>query len=65
MYEEVIVCECLKISLKEILKIVEQGIASIEEIQSYTKAGTICKMCVSKKYDIYGERAVHLEELIK
>ncbi len=65
MCEDITVCECLKICLKEILTAIENGARSVEEIQTLTNAGTVCKMCVSRENDPYGERAVHIQELLK
>ncbi len=59
------VCVCLKISLKEIIDAIENGAKDIETVQSITKAGTVCKMCVSQEYDVYGERDIHISELLK
>ena len=63
--EEIEVCVCLRISLQEILEALENGAKTIEDIQKLTKAGTVCKLCVSSKEDIYGERDIHLDELLK
>ena len=65
MCEDILVCECKNVCLKEIINAIQNGAKSIEDIQNSTNAGTICKMCISKEYDVYGERAVHIQELLK
>ncbi len=65
MGEEIEVCVCLRISLQEILEAIENGAKTLEEIQKITKAGTVCKLCVSPEDDVYGERDIHLTELLK
>ncbi len=45
--DEIIVCECARISLgtiKEVIKI--NNLTTVEEITNYTKAGAFCKSCV-------------------
>jgi len=45
--EEIIVCECARVSLttlKEVIKL--NNLKSIEEITDYTKAGGFCKSCI-------------------
>ncbi|WP_212907607.1 iron-sulfur cluster assembly scaffold protein, partial [Helicobacter pylori] len=45
--EEIIVCECARVSLgtiKEVIKL--NDLKSVEEITNYTKAGAFCKSCV-------------------
>lgn len=45
--EEIIVCECARVSLttlKEVIKL--NDLKSIEEITDYTKAGGFCKSCI-------------------
>ncbi len=65
MCEDIEVCVCLRISLQEILEAIENGAKTIEDIQKQKKAGTVCKLCVSPEDDIYGERDIHLTELLK
>jgi NAD(P)H-nitrite reductase large subunit len=65
MCEDIEVCVCLRITLQEILEAIENGANSIEDIQKQTKAGTVCKLCISPEEDIYGERDIHLTELLK
>lgn len=45
--DEIIVCECARVSLgtiKEVIKI--NNLKTVEEITSYTKAGAFCKSCI-------------------
>ncbi|NGP16107.1 iron-sulfur cluster assembly scaffold protein NifU, partial [Helicobacter pylori] len=45
--EEIIVCECARVSLgtiKEVIKL--NDLKTVEEITNYTKAGAFCKSCV-------------------
>ena len=45
--DEIIVCECARVSLgtiKEVIKI--NNLKTIEEITNYTKAGAFCKSCI-------------------
>ncbi len=65
MHEDIEVCVCLRITLQEILEAIENGANSIEDIQKQTKAGTVCKLCISPEEDVYGERDIHLTELLK
>ncbi len=59
------VCICKNICIEEILEAIKKGVKTVEDIQEYTGAGTVCKMCVSAENDPYGERTVHLTELLK
>ncbi len=65
MCEGIEVCVCKNICIQEILEAIKNGIKTIDDIQEKTGAGTVCKMCVSNEYDPYGERAVHISELLK
>ncbi len=45
--DEIIVCECARVSLgtiKEVIKL--NNLKSVEEITNYTKAGAFCKSCI-------------------
>ncbi|STQ85591.1 iron-sulfur cluster assembly scaffold protein NifU [Helicobacter muridarum] len=45
--EEIIVCECARVSLSTIKEIIKlNDLKSIEEITQYTKAGGFCKSCI-------------------
>ncbi len=66
MSEEIEVCICLRISLSDILQAIEEeGIEDVEALVKKTKAGSVCKMCISPEHDPYGERDIHLIELLK
>ncbi len=64
--EEIEVCICKSIFLHEILEVINnEEIKDLEELIEKTGAGTVCKLCISCKYDVYGERDIHLDELLK
>ena len=64
--EEIEVCICKRITLSEILQAIdEEGIKDLETLIEKTKAGTVCKMCISPEEDPYAERDIHLTELLK
>jgi len=63
--EDILVCECKNISLKEVLKCINSGCKSIDELQKELPVGQICSMCLSSENDPQGERAVHLDKLLK
>ena len=66
MSEEIEVCICLRIPLSDILQAIKQeGIKDVEALIEKTKAGSVCKMCISPEYDPYGERDIHLTDLLK
>ena len=45
--EEIIVCECARVSLQTIQEVIKlNDLKSIEEITDYTKAGGFCKSCI-------------------
>ncbi|QQW81716.1 iron-sulfur cluster assembly scaffold protein [Helicobacter pylori] len=45
--EEIIVCECARVSLGTIKEVIRlNDLKSVEEITNYTKAGAFCKSCV-------------------
>lgn len=45
--DEVIVCECARVSLKTIKEVIKlNDLKSVEQITQYTKAGGFCKSCV-------------------
>lgn len=45
--EEIIVCECARVSLKTIKEVIRlNDLKSVEQITQYTKAGAFCKSCV-------------------
>jgi len=45
--EEVIICECARVSLKTLQEVIKlNDLKSVEEITDYTKAGGFCKSCI-------------------
>jgi len=45
--EEIIVCECARVSLKTLQEVIRlNDLKTIEEITDYTKAGGFCKSCI-------------------
>jgi len=45
--EEIIVCECARVSLKTLKEVIRlNDLKTIEEITDYTKAGGFCKSCI-------------------
>ena len=45
--EEIIVCECARVSLKTLKEVIKlNDLKTIEEITDYTKAGGFCKSCI-------------------
>lgn len=61
--EEIIVCECARVSLgtlKEVIKL--NDLKSIEEITDYTKAGGFCKSCI--KPGGHEEREYYLVDIL-
>jgi len=62
--DEIIVCECARVSLgtiKEVIKI--NDLKSVEEITNYTKAGAFCKSCV--KPGGHEDREYYLVDILK
>lgn len=62
--DEIIVCECARVSLgtiKEVIKI--NDLKTIEEITNFTKAGAFCKSCI--KPGGHEEREYYLEDILK
>jgi len=61
--EEIIVCECARVSLqtlKEVIKL--NDLKTVEEITDYTKAGAFCKSCV--KPGGHEEREYYLVDIL-
>ena len=59
-----IVCECARVTKKEIEEIIEKyNIKNIEELQKYTKAGTYCKSCIAPGG--HEKRTIYLADIIK
>jgi NifU-like protein len=45
--EEIIVCECARVSLKTLQEVIRlNDLKTVEEITDYTKAGGFCKSCI-------------------
>lgn len=45
--DEIIVCECARVSLSTIKEVIKlNDLKSVEEITNYTKAGAFCKSCI-------------------
>ena len=62
--DEIIVCECARVSLgtiKEVIKL--NDLQSVEEITNYTKAGAFCKSCI--KPSGHEEREYYLIDILK
>lgn len=62
--DEIIVCECARVSLgtiKEVIKL--NNLNSIEEITNYTKAGAFCKSCI--KPGGHEDRDYYLVDILK
>ena len=56
--EEIIVCECARVSLSTIREVIKlNDLKTVEEITQYTKAGAFCKSCIKpgghEKRDYY------------
>jgi NifU-like protein len=61
--EEIIVCECARVSLstlKEVIKL--NDLKSVEEVTDYTKAGGFCKSCI--KPGGHEEREYYLVDIL-
>lgn len=61
--DEIIVCECARVSLgtiKEVIKL--NDLHTVEEITQYTKAGAFCKSCV--RPGGHEKREYHLEDIL-
>jgi NifU-like protein len=62
--DEIIVCECARVSLgtiKEVIKL--NDLNSIEEITNYTKAGAFCKSCI--KPGGHEDKEYYLTDILK
>jgi NifU-like protein len=62
--DEIIVCECARVSLgtiKEVIKI--NDLQTVEQITDYTKAGAFCKSCI--KPGGHEEKEYYLVDLLK
>ncbi|RDU65236.1 iron-sulfur cluster assembly scaffold protein [Helicobacter sp. MIT 14-3879] len=62
--DEIIVCECARVSLgtiKEVIKL--NDLKTVEEITNYTKAGAFCKSCI--KPGGHEEREYYLVDILR
>ena len=62
--DEIIVCECARVSLgtiKEVIKL--NDLKTVEEITNYTKAGAFCKSCI--RPGGHEEREYYLVDILK
>lgn len=61
--DEVIVCECARVSLATIKEVIElNDLKSVEDITDYTKAGAFCKSCI--KAGGHEEKEYYLVDLL-
>lgn len=62
--DEIIVCECARVSLGTIKNVIKlNNLTSVEEITNYTKAGAFCKSCV--KAGGHEEREYYLVDILR
>jgi NifU-like protein len=62
--EEIIVCECARVSLKTLKEVIKlNDLHTIEQITDYTKAGGFCKSCI--KPGGHEEREWYLVDILK
>lgn len=61
--DEVIVCECARVSLRTIKEVIKlNNLKTVEEITAYTKAGAFCKSCI--KPGGHEEREYYLVDIL-
>jgi len=61
--EEIIVCECARVSLQTIKEVIKlNDLKTVEEITDYTKAGAFCKSCI--KPGGHEEREYYLVDIL-
>lgn len=61
--EEIIVCECARVSLSTLREVIKlNNLQSVEEITQYTKAGAFCKSCI--KPGGHEEREYYLVDIL-
>lgn len=61
--DEIIVCECARVSLSTIKEVIRlNDLKSVEEITQYTKAGAFCKSCI--KPGGHEEREFYLVDIL-
>lgn len=62
--DEIIVCECARVSLGTIKEVIRlNDLHSVEEITNYTKAGAFCKSCI--KPGGHEEREYYLVDILR
>ncbi|TKI68598.1 iron-sulfur cluster assembly scaffold protein NifU [Sulfurimonas crateris] len=62
--EEIIVCECARVSLKTLQDVIRlNDLTTIEQITDYTKAGGFCKSCI--KPGGHEEREYYLVDILR
>ncbi|WP_104697680.1 MULTISPECIES: iron-sulfur cluster assembly scaffold protein [unclassified Helicobacter] len=62
--EEIIVCECARVSLSTIKEVIRlNDLKTVEEITQYTKAGAFCKSCI--KPGGHEERKYYLVDILR
>lgn len=62
--DEIIVCECARVSLGTIKNVIRlNDLKSVEEITNYTKAGAFCKSCI--KAGGHEEREYYLVDILR
>lgn len=61
--EEVIVCECARVSLSTLKEVIRlNDLTTVEQISDYTKAGAFCKSCI--KPGGHEEKDIYLVDLL-
>jgi NifU-like protein len=61
--EEIIVCECARVSLSTLKEVIRlNNLTTVEEITDYTKAGAFCKSCI--KPGGHEEKDIYLVDLL-
>ncbi len=62
--DEIIVCECARVSLGTIKDVIKLNkLKSVEDITNYTKAGAFCKSCI--RPGGHEEREYYLEDILR
>jgi len=59
-----VVCECMEVTLGEIMEAIRAGKCDLESLMEATDAGTACGKCKSREDDPADERAIHLDEIL-
>ncbi|MCB4765360.1 MAG: iron-sulfur cluster assembly scaffold protein, partial [Sulfurovum sp.] len=62
--EEIIVCECARVSLSTLREVIRlNDLTTVEQITDYTKAGAFCKSCI--KPGGHEEKDIYLVDLLE